>query len=129
EQPADLAEQTVEVLWLDGDHDERRAGHRLRVREGPAHAVPLRQLLDPFLAPAGDDHMPRLAPTRAEQSGEQRLADLSSAEDRDFPRGHPRSLPSNSLLLGECGFVVLQRLLVAEDEAAELDLQTFVHRL
>src|SRR5262249_2085959 len=44
------------------------------------------QLVDPLLSPPGDDDLRRLAPARAQQPGQQRLADLPGAEDRDAPR-------------------------------------------
>ena len=83
EQAADLAEQHVDVLRLDGDHDERRAGDGLGVRERRADAVSLGELRRALLAAAARDDLGRLAPARADEAGDQRLADLPGAEDRD----------------------------------------------
>ena len=44
----------------------------------------LAQLGDPLVAPRGHDHLGWLAPTRAEQAGEEGLSDPSAAEDRDL---------------------------------------------
>ena len=94
QQPADLAEQRLEVLRLDRDDDERRSRDRLGVRERADDAVPLDQLVDALLPAAGDHDLLRVAPAVGEQAREQRLADLAGAEDRDPPRvdGHARSL-------------------------------------
>src|SRR5438045_3786843 len=92
QKPADLAEQDVEVLRLDRHDDERRAGDSFAVRERSVDAVPLLQLVDSLLSPACDDDVTRLAPSRADQTGKQRLADLPGAENRDLSRGHPGSL-------------------------------------
>ena len=81
QEPADLAEQDVEVLRLDCDHDERGVGDSFRIGERRLDAVPVGHLLQPFLAPSGDDDIPRLAPAGTEQPGEERLADLAGAED------------------------------------------------
>jgi hypothetical protein len=80
-----LAEQDVEVLRLDGDDDEAGARGSLAVRERRLDGVLVGQLLDALRAPAGDDDLVRRAPARAEEAGEERLADLASAEDCDAP--------------------------------------------
>ena len=49
---ADLAEQDVEVLRLDRDHDQPGIGDRLPVREGGVDAEPVAQLGGALLAPA-----------------------------------------------------------------------------
>src|SRR5439155_4621124 len=85
EQTADLAEQRVEVLRLDRDHDKRGAADRIGVGERRLDAVPLGELVDPLLAAARDDDLLGPAPAGAEQPREQRLADLAAAEDRDAP--------------------------------------------
>ena len=87
EQAADLAEEDVEVLWLDGDHDEPRAGHGLGVRERALDAVTLDDFLQSFLASSGHRDVARLAPAGAQEPGEQRLADAAGAQDRDLPIG------------------------------------------
>ena len=101
EQPADLAEQRVEVLGLDGDHDEGRAADRFGVGERRFDAVALGELVDPLLAAARDDDLLGLAPSGAEQAREQRLADLAAAEDRDAPAvySHGLSLGGSSRAL------------------------------
>jgi len=71
EEPADLAEEDLEVLWLDRDHDEGGARDGVGVRERRLDAVALGQLVDPLLAPPADDDLLRLAPARGEQTGEQ----------------------------------------------------------
>ena len=82
---ADLAEQRVEVLRLDGDHDERGAGDRLRVRERRPHAVALLQLAGALLVPDGDDDLAGLPPAAAQEAAQERLADRAGAEDGDAP--------------------------------------------
>ena len=85
-EPADLAEQRVEVLGLDRDHDEAGTGDGLRVGERRPDAVTSGHFADALLAPAGRDDLLRGAPAGAEQPGEERLADLPAAEDRDLSR-------------------------------------------
>lgn len=51
DEAAHLAEERLDVLRLDRDHDERRPGDRLRVGERRRHAVALLELGDPLLAP------------------------------------------------------------------------------
>src|SRR5213079_374585 len=111
-QAADLAEQPVEILRLDRDHDERGSRHRFGVRQRAAYAVALLQLGYAFLAPPRDHEVTRLAPAGRDQSCEQGLADLPPAEDGDLARGHARSLGASERLpvRRECG-------LGAEDEA------------
>src|SRR5919204_1182034 len=122
QQAADLSEQDVEILWLDGDDNEPGAGNRLCVGQRPAYAVALRELVDALLAATGDDDVARLTPTGAEQAREQRLPDLPGAEDGDLPHGHVASLRAERLLVDrECG-------LVAEDEARVVDFRMLVQR-
>src|SRR5207342_2078522 len=83
EQPADLAEQAVEVLRLDRDHDESGAGNGVGVLERRFDAVALRELVDSLLSATGDDDLLRLAPTGAEQAGKKRLSDLAAPQDGD----------------------------------------------
>ena len=89
---ADLAEQGVDVLRLDGDDDEPGATDRRHVVRGRLGAVAVAQLGELLLAPRGDDHLARLAPARAEQAGEKGLSDSSAAEDGDLALAHGRSL-------------------------------------
>ena len=81
---ADLAEERLDVLGLDGDDDERGAGRRLVVRERRLDAVALAQLGDTLGAACGRGDLARLAPAGREQAGDQRLADPAGAEDRDL---------------------------------------------
>jgi hypothetical protein len=46
DEPADLAEQDVDVLWFHGDHHQSRAGRRVVVRERCLDAVALAKLRD-----------------------------------------------------------------------------------
>ena len=80
EQVADLAEQRLDVLRLDGEHDDVGAADRVGVRGRRLDAVPLAELVGPLLAPRGRDDV---GPVGATQPGEERLADLAGAEDRD----------------------------------------------
>ena len=88
---ADLRQQRLDVLRLHGDDDEAGARDGLGVRERRLDAVPLVQLVGALLPPRGDDDVALLPPARAEQAGDERLADLPAAEDRD-PRSHAPSL-------------------------------------
>ena len=83
QESADLAEQNVEVLRLDGDDDEASLGDGVRIGKRRLDAVFVGEFLQAFLAPSGDDDVARLAPAGTEQPGEERLADLPGAEDCD----------------------------------------------
>ena len=65
DQRADLAEQRLDVLRLDGDDDERGAGCGLGVRERDVDAVPLAQLVGALLR-AGS--RPRARPPSASRT-------------------------------------------------------------
>ena len=80
DQVADLAEQRLDVLRLDGEHDHVGAADRLVVRGRRLDAVPLAQLGGALLAPARRDDV---GPVGATQPGEQRLADPARAENCD----------------------------------------------
>ena len=84
---ADLAEQRLDVLRLDGDHHELGAVDRHHVRVGRLDAVGLTELFEALVATRRDDEVPRLAPAGREQAGDERLADLAGAEDCD-PSAH-----------------------------------------
>ena len=88
EQVADLAEQRLDVLRLDREHDDVGALDRLGVRGRRLDAVALAQLGGPLLAPRARDDV---GPVGATQPGEQRLADLAGAENRDPHRRKPTS--------------------------------------
>ena len=83
-----LAEELVDVLRLDRDDDEAGAGHRSSVVGGRFGAVPLPQFGDPLLAAVGDHDLAGIAPTGAEQPGEEGLTNPSAAEDRDLALAH-----------------------------------------
>ena len=90
QQAADLAEQDLDVLWLDGEHDHACAADRLDVEGSPVTSWRPAQLLGPRLAPHGDDDVgPQ---PDEEQAGKQRLADLSRAENRDAGHGRKSRL-------------------------------------
>ena len=86
---ADLGQQRLEVLRLHGDDDEPGARDGLGVRERRLDAVPLVQLVGALLAARGDDDLALLPPARRQQAGDERLADLPAAEDRDPPSHDP----------------------------------------
>ena len=103
----DLGSGSVEILRLDGDDDELRVFDGFLVRRRRRDAVAFRELMQPLLAPTGDDDLAGLAPRGREETGEQRLADLAASEDRDLalvhgsectapfpPSGSCRSVPS-----------------------------------
>jgi hypothetical protein len=90
EQRPDLLEQRVDVLWLDGDDDERGAADGVGIRGGRLDAVARSELGGALLAPARNDDV---GPARGEQAGEQRLADPAPAEDCQPSLRHARSLP------------------------------------
>ena len=81
---ADLGEQGVDVLRLDGDDDEPGGGDRGRVVRGCLDAVALVQLGDPLRAAVGDNDLGSLAPAGTEQAGEEGLPDPPSTEDRNL---------------------------------------------
>ena len=83
---ADLAEERLDVLRLDGEDDDVGALDRLGVRGGRLDAVALVELGGALLAPGARDDV---CPVGATQPGEERLADLAGAENRD---SHPASL-------------------------------------
>ena len=62
DQVADLAEQRLDVLRLDGDHDERGLRDGLLVRERGRDAVPLGELRHSLRPAAGRDDVVRYAP-------------------------------------------------------------------
>src|SRR4029077_13141386 len=80
---ADLAEQRVEVLRLDGDHDERGASDSFGVRERDPNAVALFELARSLLVADGRDDLSRLAPAAAQQPAQERFADRAGAQDGD----------------------------------------------
>src|SRR5262252_8325951 len=90
---ADLPEQDIDVLRLDGDDDEAGAAHGSPVVGGRLGAVALVELCVSFVAPVRDDDLGGVAPTRAEQPGEEGFADPPAAEDRDLALAHGRSPP------------------------------------
>src|SRR5262249_57036665 len=75
--------QPVDVLRLHRDHDERRPSGGIRVGERRPDPVALVQLGEPLGAPSGRDDVAGRAPLRREQPGDEGLADLSGAEDRN----------------------------------------------
>ena len=76
---ADLAEQRLDVLRLDGEHDDVGALDRLGVRGRRLDPVALAQLAR---ASSRRAEAMRFAQS-ATQPGEQRFADLAGAEDRE----------------------------------------------
>ena len=96
---ADLAEQRLEVLRLDGDHDERGTRYGLGVRN--VTCTPWRS--------SSSRAAPRRAPwrrsrparaSRAQQSAQERLADRAGAQDRDAAGVHAASLGSRGFRQG-----------------------------
>ena len=83
----------LDVLRLDGDDDERRAGGCIVVRERGVDAVALAELCDALGSAARRGDLRRLAPAGRQEPGDQRLADPARAEDRDLARvDHARSV-------------------------------------
>src|SRR5207248_9468848 len=64
----------------------RRARDGVAVRQRRPDAEALRELREPLLAAPGGDDLLGHAPARAEQAGDERLADRARAEDRDASR-------------------------------------------
>ena len=64
-------EQRVEVLRLDGNHDQRGSRDGLGVRGGRLDAVALPQLGCPLVVVDGDDDLGGLAPAAAEETAQE----------------------------------------------------------
>ena len=81
-------EKLLEVLRLRCEDDDTGTCRRFGVRERRLDAVPVVQLRHPLGAAGRHDEIGRAG---AEQAGEQRLADLSAAEDGDAAVHPPES--------------------------------------
>jgi hypothetical protein len=79
---ADLLEEDLDVLRLHGDHDDRDLADCVGVRERRLDAVALGELVETLLAASGSDEV---GPAGRDEPGDQRLADLSGAENGDLP--------------------------------------------
>ena len=94
----DLVQQPAHVLRLDREHQRvGLLGGRGGVRD--LHAVGLAQLGRPFLPPHRRDHR-RRRPARPQQPGEQRLAHLARAKNRDHRASDPSERRKNARLAG-----------------------------
>ncbi len=85
DQVTDLAEQGLDVLWLDRDHDERCAGDGLGARQRRNDPVALFELGHTLGAAARCDDVGRFAPPGREQPGDEGFTDLPRPEDCNSP--------------------------------------------